>query len=98
MVIRADSDPRFFLRFLIIGLVVAGFALYCVYDGAIGYPNQRIRALEYQRLEEEKKLDEWDAIAKQNGWSTDPPGEPKTEVDFQLQFILAGVCALLALW
>jgi len=98
MTIRAESDPRFFMRFLIIGLVVTGFSAYCVYDGAIGYPQQRVRALKYLEMEEAKELKEWPAYAKSQGWSTDPPGEPKTEVDFQLQFILAGVTAALAIW
>jgi hypothetical protein len=98
MTIRAISDRRFFLRFLFIGLVVTGFGLYCVYDGAYGYPQQRIRALKYEEFEKEGRLGEWNAYARSQGWSTDPPGEPKTPVDFQLQFIMAGVCAALALW
>lgn len=98
MTIRAKSDPKFYLRFLIIGLVVAGFSLYCVYDGAIGYPQQAIRAHKYIEFEKEKRIAEWPEYARQQGWSTDPPGEPKTPVDFQLQFIMAGVTAALALW
>jgi hypothetical protein len=98
MTIRATSDRRFFLRFLLIGLVMAGFSLYCVYDGAIGYPNQRVRALKYQEFEEEGRVGEWPAFAKEQGWSTDPPGEPKTPVDFQLQYIMAAVTGAIALW
>jgi hypothetical protein len=98
MTIRAESDPKFYWRFIIIGLVVAGFSLYCVYDGAIGYPQQRIRALKYEEFKVEKRVGEWPAFAAAQGWSTDDPGEPKTEVDFQLQFLMAGVTAALAVW
>jgi hypothetical protein len=83
MTIRANSDRRFFLRFLLIGLVVAGFGLYCVYDGAIGYPLQRERALRYEEFELEGRLGEWGAFAREQGW---------------MQYIMAGVCGALALW
>jgi hypothetical protein len=98
MNIRANSDPKFYLRFLIIGLIVGGFSLYCVYDGAYGYPQQAIRAHKYEEFEKEKRLEEWPAFALERGWSTDPPGEPKTPVDFQLQFIMGGVTGALCLW
>lgn len=98
MTIRANSDRRFFLRFLLIGLVVAGFGLYCVYDGAIGYPQQRERALRYEEFELEGRLGEWGAFAREQGWPTGNPGEPKTDVDIQMQYIMAGVCGALALW
>jgi len=44
MPIRAANDPRFFRRFLYLGIAALGFALYCLYDGLLAYPYQRERA------------------------------------------------------
>ena len=41
MPIRADNDPRFSRRFLIMGIVAIGFAFYCLYDGFVSYPAER---------------------------------------------------------
>jgi hypothetical protein len=41
MHIRADNDPRYSRKFLIMGLVALGFAAYCMYDGLVGYPKRR---------------------------------------------------------
>lgn len=46
MPIRAENDPRFFRRFLYLGIAALGFALYCLYDGIFAYPFQRERAFE----------------------------------------------------
>src|SRR5687768_699899 len=43
MHIRAENDPRYSYKFLIMGIGALGFALYCLYDGLIGYPRQRER-------------------------------------------------------
>ena len=42
MPIRADNDPRYFRRFLIMGVVAIGFALWSLYDGLVSYPAQRV--------------------------------------------------------
>ena len=104
MKIRAERDPRFYLRFVIIGWVAIGFALWSLYDGAIQYPYAQERALAFQKLVEEGKADNWDAIAIENGWGTDTPQEPKEaeehEADIKMQyamFILAGTIGALVL-
>jgi hypothetical protein len=43
MRIRAENDPRYSYKFLIMGIGALGFALYCLYDGFIGYPRIRER-------------------------------------------------------
>jgi len=112
MTIRAKSDPRFYLRFLLIGAVAIGFSLLCVYDGAIRYPKQREPALAYQeleeRLKEEGRLDqlsqEWIQVVKQHNENSDsaqdnwPTDKPKDEVDIQLQYVMAGVTGTIGLW
>ena len=42
MPIRADNDPRFSRRFLIMGIVAIGFGLWSLYDGMVKYPAQRV--------------------------------------------------------
>lgn len=41
MQIRAENDPKYGRKFLIMGICALGFALYCLYDGVIGYPARR---------------------------------------------------------
>ena len=43
MQIRAENDPRYSRKFLIMGICALGFALYCLYDGLVGYPARRER-------------------------------------------------------
>jgi len=98
MTIRAERDGRFYLRFLLIGLGAMGFALYCLYDGFIGYPLAQERALVFEKLIEEERGDEWDAEATKRGWSTTPPAASKPheeyEVDVKMQFWMAGLAGL----
>lgn len=97
MALRADRDPKYYFRFWIIGLVAAGFAFYCLYDGYVTYPNQRERGLAFDKLMEEKRGNEWDDYARERGWPTDSPGEPKSETDIQMQYIMAAVSGLVGL-
>jgi hypothetical protein len=46
MNIRAENDPRFSRRFLIMGILALGFSLYCLYDGVIGYPARHMQGFE----------------------------------------------------
>ena len=52
MGIRTNSDRRYYRRFLIIGIAALGWALYCLYDGFIGYPRERDA---FRRLDAEIK-------------------------------------------
>ena len=98
MTIRADTNPRFFLRFALIAVVCIGFAFWSLYDGYIAYPNQRIRALRYLELEEADQLDQWETIAKENGWPLENPGEPKEDYHIGSQYFMAGVCGPVGLF
>jgi hypothetical protein len=79
------------------GAVIVGFALWSLYDGAIKYPHQRERALAMEKLEAEGRGDEWDAFATERGWSTEYPGEPKTEVDIKMQYAMAALAGSIGL-
>jgi hypothetical protein len=43
MRIRAENDPRYTRRFLIMGVCALAFGLYCLYDGLVGYPARRVQ-------------------------------------------------------
>jgi hypothetical protein len=91
MTIRTVTDPRYYRRFILIGVAALGFALWSLYDGAIGYPNQRARA--YQQFKEtvgEDRLDEWDEYAEQTG--------VKGEGDIMMQYVMAAVTGAIGLW
>ena len=72
-----------------------GFAGWFLFDGAVTYPRQRERALIYEELVEEGRPDEWKEIAKENGWPLQPPGKPKEQIDFYVQY---GFAAFTAPW
>jgi hypothetical protein len=91
MAVRADYDPRYYRRFIIIGVVALGFALFCLYDGFIRYPAQRERA--YQQFKEvvgENRLDEWEHYAEQTG--------VKGDGDIMMQFVMAAVTGAVGFW
>jgi hypothetical protein len=91
--LRANVNNRFYLRFFLIGVVAIGFSLWSLYDGAVNYPNQRVRALAFQKLVEEDRQAEWREYARERGWPLERPGKPKTQVDFTTQYIMAAIAA-----
>ena len=104
MPVRTNNEPRYYRRFQIMGVIALGFALYCLYDGFIGYPNQRERALAFHELETELGQDpvafrdRWHEVARENNWDTEYPGEPKSEGDIIMQFVMAAGSAAVGLW
>jgi hypothetical protein len=104
MVIRANSTPRYYGRFAVIALVGIGFALWFLYDGAIAWPRQRERGLAYKELMDNEELTgeertrRWHEITNQKGWPLEYPGEPKTEDEITMQFIMATLSGLVGLW
>ena len=74
-----------------IALACIAVALWFFYDGAIAYPNQRVRALRYHEFAENDQLESWEAFAVEQGWSTDDPGEPKSDYDIMFQFVIGAL-------
>ncbi len=91
MPIRAKISLGFVGRLGLVALFCFGMAGWFLFDGTITYPRQRERALAYEHLKQEERLDQWEELAEERGWSTEPPGEPKTEAEIWTQLILAGV-------
>ena len=97
MTVRSKISGRHLIRLTIVGLFCIGFGLYCLYDGLVGYPNQRERALAFQELEEQGRLEEWPEMAAERGWKPYDPGEPKTEAEIAVQFYMMAVCGVVGL-
>ncbi|MBN2216803.1 MAG: hypothetical protein JW719_05470 [Pirellulales bacterium] len=99
MTVTAKMSIRFIWRLGLIALICLGGSLYCVYDGAIGYPAQRQRALAFLELKEQgldraDTLARWREITAERGWPSEEPGKPKEEIDFHIQFFMAGCLAV----
>lgn len=96
--LRADRDASFYTRFLLMGIAALGVMGWFFYDGGIKYPEQRIRALEYQNFEPaEERSEKWPEYARERGWSIEDPGIPKTPFDMTIQFVMGTVAGLVGL-
>ena len=104
---RAVPESKFLLKFLLISLGLLGFAALSVYDGFVKYPAglPRLKAWEKldqeirsnPRLGEEDRVEKWEALAKQEGFSKRVPSEDETseslrsKIVYQYVFIALGI-------
>lgn len=79
MDLRAETENRFLIKYLLIGLLCFGFFVYSAYDAFIGYPGMLPRAEAWQKLLEDESLTEderrnqWKAVSEEQGWSSKRP-------------------------
>lgn len=97
MTVRSKISGRHLIRLSIVALFCIGFGLYCLYDGMVAWPNQRERALAFQELELEGRLEEWPQFAAERGWKPYNPGEPRTETEIMGQFYMMALCGVVGL-
>ncbi|HEY2761062.1 MAG TPA: hypothetical protein VGI75_09970 [Pirellulales bacterium] len=105
MQIRAENEPRYSRKFLIMGICAIGFGLWCLYDGLFGYPAHRIQGfnefkIDYKKLfkdEHAKALtvEEFEVVASHDDlleWAkyAEDRRIPRTP-DIMTQFIMATV-------
>lgn len=103
--IRADYDPKYFRRFLYIGLGCFAFTAWCFYDALIGYPAKLERANVYWTPSDERpgeyigmEREPWRTIVREKGWPIDPPDQPEViEHKIQSQYFYAAICFLIAI-
>jgi len=93
---RANISNGYLLRLGLVALFGTALAGWCIYDGTVTYPNQRVRALKFQEIQDESTseaefVEKWEAAATENGWPLKNPGEPKDKYDFVNQFVMAGM-------
>jgi len=93
MLIRAEISKGYLAKLGMVVVFCIGASAWAVYDGAVAYPRQRERALMFEELREENRLDEWEEVARERGWPVKDPGKPKTQYDFENQFIMAAALA-----
>jgi hypothetical protein len=106
MTIRADYDPRFFRRFLWIGLGCLAFTGWCFYDALVKYPHELKRAAVYWIPAEGNngeptgmEREAWRTAVRENNWSTADPPDKTDEIrnKIQSQYFYAGICLLIAI-
>lgn len=98
---RAYTEPKFTLKYLVIGVLCFGFFLYSVYDGFYAYPAKLGPAAAWQELVEDDSLDDeqrrvkWKEVAEKNGWDTKRPKKGDTvehiQWDIQIQYLFMGI-------
>lgn len=91
MTVRASVSRNYLLRLGGIALACCAVGFWFLYDGAIAYPRQRTRAVRYLEFVENDQLERWEEFATEQGWSTEDPGEPKSEYDIAFQYVIGGL-------
>lgn len=88
VLLKAPMRPGYLLRGLVVGVALAAYGAYCLYDGFIAYPRDREIRQAYDQFLDEGRVSEWSAHAAEKGWPDDtgdePPGEMHSE--FNIQF------------
>lgn len=51
--LRAENNPKFYSRFLWLGLGALGFSIFCFYDGLVRWPDQQVRGEAFMAVAEE---------------------------------------------
>ncbi len=105
MTIRANYDPKFFRRFLWIGLGCIAFTGWCFYDALLKYPHELERATVYwQSSAGSMELtgmdrEEWRTAVREKGWSSvEPPDKPEElHHKIQSQYMYATVCSVIGM-
>jgi hypothetical protein len=112
MAIRAENDPRYWRRFLIMGILALGFSLWCLKDAIISYPAEQASAFEEFKVFNKAKFDtpakkafspaEFEAQADKEGrdaWiQYVRAGEVHTKADIVTQYVMAVITAVVGLW
>ncbi|MGI9495938.1 MAG: hypothetical protein ACR2NK_07800 [Mariniblastus sp.] len=104
MNLRAHPERLFLLKYLFIGLICCGLAVYAAYDGFLAYPAELPRAEAWESLQTEFKAEErtklvakWKTMAKENGWSAkqvrkdDNVAAIQNKIYWQYAFIVIGL-------
>ncbi|GIW98175.1 MAG: hypothetical protein KatS3mg111_1508 [Pirellulaceae bacterium] len=99
---RAEFQTGYLMRYALMAAVGISFSLWFLYDGVIGYPRQLPKARAYDALRDlatEERLERWEQVAKENGWSTKPPEKTAEEIESDIvgQYVFAAVFAVLGI-
>ena len=102
MTLRADAEKKFIYKFLLIGVVCFGFALFALYDGLVKFPSWMPSAEAWADLKADESLDDgerdtrYKAMAEENGWPSKRHGKTPDDIRqliiWQYVFIVIGTC------
>ncbi len=95
MSIKAKISKGYRWRLAGVGLATLAFGGWFWYDGAIGYPKKQKIQLAFQEVQQDHPdtwQSVWNQMATENGWSTEQPGEPMTDMSIYTQYIFAAIC------
>jgi hypothetical protein len=106
MAIRAENDAGYSRKFLIMGIVAVGFALWCLKDGALTYPELRARGFaeyraahplikqadpaEFEAQATGEERGKWQQFAEEYGFKTGP--------EIATQFLIAVIAGSIGLF
>ena len=91
--LRANTEQKFLLKFLLIGVACTAFAGWATYDVLVKYPAQipRLEAWEEllanDRFDDEQRIQEYRRLAEENGWSNKRPTGDETLKKLKENFI-----------
>lgn len=101
MTVRATTDSKFLLKFLLIAVVCLGFAAYAMYDGLVKYPSWIPSAEAWASLKADESLDDaerdtrYKLLAKENGWPSKRQGKTPDDIQqliiWQYIFVVIGI-------
>jgi hypothetical protein len=95
MTVEARITPIWKKQKLLLAILLLGFSGWFAFDGFIGWPKSNIRWAEHERVKAEPG--KWEELAKQNGWSAEPPHRHYGHGDILMQFVVGGLCAAIGL-
>ncbi len=105
MALRANNDPKYFRRFLLIAAACLAFAGWCFYDALVAYPAELERSKVYWTPVEgsQKKYTglsrkEWTKVVKERQWASAQPETPdKMHHKIDSQYFFAALCGLVGI-
>jgi hypothetical protein len=84
MTLRAETNPAFLIKYLIIGLICTAFGCWASYDGFVAYPAKIPRAEAWEQLLKDESLDEtakdkkYREMAQERDWPIKHPTKDET--------------------
>ena len=90
---EAHITPIWKKQKLFVSLFLIAIGLWFFVDGKWTWPRSNVRWVEYKKFEGDKRLGEWPAFAKANGWKEEPPHKLYEKDEILLQFVLGSLAA-----
>jgi hypothetical protein len=101
--LRANFQPSYLWRYLIMAGTGLFMAAWFAYDGLVGYPKEMVRAQAYEVIERDSKdlrqrVERWQEMAKSKSWATSTPEKKAAEIknDILGQYIFGFLSLCLA--